>query len=79
VTGVEARAAVVQVLEAAEEPLHWTVVLDRTLRAGLLDPFEVPDVRTAVQRALAALGREGLARKVATGVWELSPPGPAGL
>lgn len=73
---MEPRDAVRRVLQEAEEPLHWTVVLDRALRAGLLDPFQVRDVRGAVQRALADLGREGVARKVSTGVWELSPPGP---
>lgn len=64
--------AVMRVLEEADEPLHWTVVVDRALRAGFLDPFETPDVRAVVQRALAELGRAGIARKVSTGVWELS-------
>ncbi len=64
--------AVMRVLEEADEPLHWTVVVDRALRAGFLDPFETPDVRAVVQRSLAELGRAGIARKVSTGVWELS-------
>ena len=37
-----------RVLTEAEEPLHWTVIQDRALRAGYLDPFETPDVRAAV-------------------------------
>jgi hypothetical protein len=78
VTPVEPREAGLHVLGEAEEPLHWTVVLDRALRGGLLDPFEVRDVRGTVQRALAGLGRDGLARKVSTGVWELSPEGRSG-
>lgn len=73
----EAKDAVQAVLEKAEGPLHWTVVLDRALREGLLSPFEAPDVRGAVQRALADLGRAGVARRVSTGVWELSGRGSA--
>jgi hypothetical protein len=72
---VEPREAALEVLREAGEPIHWTVVLDRALRAGYLDPFEVRDVRGEIQRALAGLGRDGLARKVATGVWEITPPG----
>lgn len=64
--------AVREVLERAEGPLHWTVVLDRALRAGTLSPFDTPDVRGTVQRALADLARAGVARRVSTGVWELS-------
>lgn len=70
---MEPREAALTVLREADEPIHWTVVLDRALRAGFLDPFEVRDVRGEIQRALAALGRDGLARKVATGVWEVTP------
>lgn len=69
--------AVSRVLEDADEPLHWTVVLDRALRAGLIDPFATSDVRGVVQRALAELGRRGVAERSSTGVWELSrPPAP---
>ena len=32
--------AVLAVLGEADEPLHWTVIQDRALRAGYLDPFE---------------------------------------
>lgn len=71
-TTTEPTDAVRVVLEGAEGPLHWTVVLDRALREGLLSPFEIVDVRGAVQRALADLGRAGVARRVSTGVWELS-------
>jgi hypothetical protein len=74
---VEPTLAVRTVLEGAEGPLHWTVVLDRALRGGWLDPFETPDVRAAVQRALADLDRDGIARRVSTGVWELSDPATA--
>lgn len=67
-----------RVLQEAEAPVHWTVVLDRALRGGLIDPFTTPDVRAEVQRALAALKRDGLARSVATGVWALNGPDAAG-
>jgi hypothetical protein len=66
--------AVRGVLRQAEGPLHWTVVLDRALRAGTIDPFATRDPRGTVQRALARLERDGEARRVATGVWELNDP-----
>ncbi len=77
VIATEATDAVRAVLEKAEGPLHWTVVLDRALKEGLLSPFETPDVRGATQRALAELGRAGVARRISTGVWELSGRDPA--
>lgn len=64
-----AREAVLAVLGEATEPVHWTVVLDRALRGGHLDPFTTPDVRGEVQRALHALLAEGAIRKVGKGVY----------
>jgi hypothetical protein len=61
--------AIVQILTEAGEPLHWTVIQDRALHAGLIDPFEIGDVRGAVQRALHDLAREGRVVKIATGVY----------
>ena len=61
--------AVLQVLAAADEPLHWTVILDRALREGGIDPFATPDVRGVVQTTLRALVADGRAIKVATGVY----------
>ena len=46
--------AVLRVLAEAEEPLHWTVIQDRALRAGYLDPFETPDVRRGADRGARA-------------------------
>jgi hypothetical protein len=69
--------AVLAVLGAAGEPLHWTVVLDRALREGLLDPFTTPDVRGEVQRALRALAARGRVVRVTTGVWTLPGEEPA--
>jgi alkanesulfonate monooxygenase SsuD/methylene tetrahydromethanopterin reductase-like flavin-dependent oxidoreductase (luciferase family) len=66
------REAVLAVLGDAGEPIHWTVIQDRALRAGYLDPFEQPDVRGAVLRALRALVAEGLVVKIETGVYRLA-------
>jgi Fe2+ or Zn2+ uptake regulation protein len=67
-----ARDAVVAVLREAAEPLHWTVIQDRALRGGYLDPFAVPDVRGAVLRALRALVEAGVVEKTDTGVYALA-------
>ena len=64
--------AVRRVLEEADEPLHWTVVQDRALRAGLLDPFEITDVKGAVLTALRALVADGSVVKASTGVYTLA-------
>jgi alkanesulfonate monooxygenase SsuD/methylene tetrahydromethanopterin reductase-like flavin-dependent oxidoreductase (luciferase family) len=67
-----AREAVLAVLGDAGEPIHWTVIQDRALRAGYLDPFVEPDVRGAVLRALRALVAEGLVVRTETGVYALA-------
>ena len=73
------REAVVTVLRAAEEPLHWTVVQDRALRQGLIDPFEIRDVRRAVLGALRELVADGTVHTTATGVYTIgaAPDTPA--
>ena len=63
--------AVVRVLTEAEEPLHWTVIQDRALRAGYVDPFETPDVRAAVLGAIRSAVADGRVTKTATGVYAL--------
>lgn len=63
------REAVLAVLADDGGALHWTVVQDRALRAGYLDPFEVGDVRKAVHAALRELVDEGVVRKAGTGVY----------
>ncbi|HTG48528.1 MAG TPA: hypothetical protein VK646_12825 [Actinomycetota bacterium] len=65
------REAVLEVLGEAGEPLHWTVIQDRALRAGALDPFTTPDVRGEVQRALRELRAEGAIERTGTGVYRL--------
>ena len=66
------RDAVAEVLRDAGEPLHWTVIQDRALRGGSLDPFEVRDVRGAVLGALRELVDEGLVVKTGRGVYALA-------
>jgi hypothetical protein len=66
---MDTRTAVVRVLREADEPLHWTVIQDRALRAGYLDPFEIADIRRAVLTALGELVREGAVAKAGTGVY----------
>jgi hypothetical protein len=61
--------AALTVLGDAEEPLHWTVIQDRALRAGYLDPFATPDVRAAILAALRTLVADGRVAKTATGVY----------
>jgi aryl-alcohol dehydrogenase-like predicted oxidoreductase len=63
--------AVLTVLREEGVPLHWTKVQDLALRRGYLDPFEQPDIRRRVLSALAQLVREGVIRKVGTGVYEV--------
>jgi len=70
-----AREAVLAILSATDEPLHWTVVLDRALREGHLDPFTTPDVRGEVQHALLALRAEGAIVRTAKGVYAAAPQG----
>lgn len=64
--------AVRRVLEDADEPLHWTVIQDRALRAGYVDPFETKDVKGAVLTALRALVADGSVVKTSTGVYALA-------
>ncbi|HET9671536.1 MAG TPA: hypothetical protein VFQ40_01650 [Actinomycetota bacterium] len=66
---MDPRDAVLTVLRAAAEPLHWTAIQDRALRAGLLDPFEYPDVRRLVQTVLRTLRDEGAIERRSTGVY----------
>lgn len=63
--------------EAGGGPLHWTVLQDRALRAGFLDPFADPAIRTTFLAALARGVRDGRLAKVGTGMYAL-PGGGAG-
>ena len=66
--------AAIAVLGEAGEPLHWTVIQDRALRSGRIDPFTTPDVRRAVLGALRRGVRQGALRVAGTGVYELAAP-----
>jgi hypothetical protein len=71
---VAAADAVLDVVRSAGEPLHWTVIQDRALRTGAIDPFATPDVRREVLGALRDLVREGRVRRTSTGVYEAIEP-----
>jgi hypothetical protein len=64
--------AVHQVLADADEPLHWTKIQDRALRAGLLDPFETPDIRATVLAVLRMMVADGRIVRTAKGVYALA-------
>jgi hypothetical protein len=72
---MEPREAVARILEQAGEPLHWTVILDRALREGLLDPFELGDARSAVLSALRDHTAAGTLVKTAKGVYAIADQG----
>jgi hypothetical protein len=61
-----------EVLRAAGEPLHWTVILDRALREGYVDPFTTPNVRTELLGGLRRGVREGVLRAEGNGVYALA-------
>ena len=70
----DALEAAIAVLGEAGEPLHWTVIQDRALRSGRIDPFTTPDVRRVLLGALRRGVREGSLRTTGTGVYELAVP-----
>jgi HB1, ASXL, restriction endonuclease HTH domain len=67
--------AAVTVLRASGEPLHWTVIQDRALRQGLIDPFVVKDVRATLLRALRDGVTSGALARAGTGVYMLAERG----
>jgi hypothetical protein len=66
--------AAVTVLREAGEPLHWTVIQDRALRQGYLDPFTQRDIRKQLLAALSRASKQGLVVKEGTGVYALPSP-----
>jgi len=70
---VDALGAAVAVLREADGPLHWTVIQDRALRAGHLDPFTTPNVRKDLLAALRLGVRDGALVTVDRGVYGLPP------
>jgi HB1, ASXL, restriction endonuclease HTH domain len=68
---VEYLDAALAVLREESKPLHWTVIQDLALRRGYLDPFTQRDIRKHLVAALATAAKDGVLRKVETGVYEL--------
>lgn len=64
-TPVEAVRAVLA--EEVDAELHWTVVLDRALRAGYIEP--TPEARNLVVRALADATSSGEIIKTSVGTY----------
>jgi hypothetical protein len=61
--------AIEAIVRDAGEPLHWTVIQDRALRTGAIDPFETPNVRGVVLHALHDLVADGRLVVTAKGVY----------
>lgn len=64
-----------RVLEGSDEPLHWTVIWDRALREGYIDPMTQPDARTELMRWLADAARTGVIEKTSTGTYKARATG----
>jgi HB1, ASXL, restriction endonuclease HTH domain len=58
-----------RVLADAGEALHWTVIWDRALRAGYIDPLTQRDARDELVRWLAQAARDGVIEKTSTGTY----------
>jgi hypothetical protein len=63
--------AALTVLREDGNPLHWTVIQDRALRQGYLDPFAQRNIRKQLLAALARAAKEGSVRKEGAGVYAL--------
>lgn len=67
---MEPAEAVRRVLDGAGgEALHWTVIWDRALKAGYIDPFTQRNARDEIVRALAEAARAGEIEKTSTGTY----------
>jgi predicted nucleic acid-binding protein len=65
--------AALQVLrDDPQADLHWTVIWDRALKAGYVDPFTQPDARDAFIAALAQHARAGVVTKTSKGTYKLA-------
>lgn len=70
---MEPREAALRVLrEDPEADLHWTVIWDRALRNGYVDPLGQPDARDKFLRALAEEARGGGIEKTAKGTYRFA-------
>ena len=68
---MEVLDAALAVLREEGGPLHWTVIQDRALRRGYVDPFTQPDIRKQLLTALGRAARDGTLVKVGTGIYRL--------
>jgi hypothetical protein len=59
--------------EAPGETLHWTIVWDRALTSGYIDPMTQRDARDEVVRWLSQAAREGVIEKTSTGTYRAKP------
>jgi hypothetical protein len=66
---MEPGEAALLVLGGSGEALHWTVVWDRALRAGYLNPMTQPDARDELVRWLADAARSGRIEKTSKGTY----------
>jgi hypothetical protein len=64
-----AEAARLVLQEAPGEALHWTVIWDRALTAGYLNPIVQPAARDALVRWLSTAARSGEIEKTSTGTY----------
>ena len=67
------QAALQVLLDEPGADLHWTVIWDRALKAGYIDPFTQPGARDAVIAALAVAARAGTIEKTSKGTYRLAP------
>lgn len=67
---MEPREAALKVLtDDPDADLHWTVIWDRALKAGYIDPFTQAGARDEVVAALAAEARRGTVEKTSKGTY----------
>ena len=55
--------------EDPDADLHWTVVWDRALKAGYIDPFTQAGARDELIAALAAAAKDGSIEKTSKGTY----------
>jgi hypothetical protein len=66
---------ILRILEEDGGELHWTVIQDRLLRSGAVDPFVVKDVRGIVLRSLAELTKAGEIQRTGKGSYRFEREG----
>jgi hypothetical protein len=68
---MEPGEAAMRVLSETDEALHWTVIWDRALRAGYLNPMTQPLARDVLVRWLAQAAKAGEIEKTSTGTYRV--------